>query len=96
MISKTAARHTNSGDRCQRGCSTCGSPSCLALVRAETSPTNWMDLLDRQIKLISSGHWGNSQIIHLAAFAAVAASGHRNTRRGLCARRLCMDLIRRV
>ena len=74
MMPKIAARHTHSGDHRQRGCLKCGSPSCLALVRAETSPTNWMDLLDRQIKLISSGHWGTNQIIHLAAFAAITAS----------------------
>ncbi|MEU6559104.1 hypothetical protein [Nocardia nova] len=51
-------------------CEKCGTPICLALVRVDTHPANWMDLLDRQFKLISSGHWGVDQVGYL--FAAVA------------------------
>ena len=50
-------------------CEKCGTPICLALVRVDTHPASWMDLLDRQFKLISSGHWGVDQVGYL--FAAV-------------------------
>ncbi|MEV6340926.1 hypothetical protein AB0M12_40180, partial [Nocardia vinacea] len=52
-------------------CPKCGTPLCLALVRAETPPTNWLDFLDRKSLLLSSGHWGWRQIGYLAALTGI-------------------------
>ncbi|MFI1920306.1 hypothetical protein [Nocardia sp. NPDC020380] len=50
---------------------------CLALVRAGTSPQDWKDFLDRQLRLLSSPHWTWSRTAQLIAipfgFATVAA-----------------------
>ncbi|MFI8974367.1 hypothetical protein ACIGO9_15880 [Nocardia asteroides] len=43
----------------------------MALVRADTPPESWKDLLDRQLKLISSGHWGAAQVGYFGAIIAV-------------------------
>ncbi|WP_194828244.1 hypothetical protein [Nocardia sp. XZ_19_231] len=50
-------------------CDKCSSPTCLALMRAETPPVNLLDFLDRQIKLITSNHWTWSTIGYCAALA---------------------------
>lgn len=54
-------------------CAKCHAPQCLALVRADTAPANWKDLIDRQLKLISSGHWGTAQIGYLGALLTIGA-----------------------
>jgi hypothetical protein len=38
-------------------CDACGSARCRALVRANKSPKDWKDVVDRMFLLISSGHW---------------------------------------
>ncbi|MFD3430704.1 hypothetical protein [Nocardia fluminea] len=57
----------------QLRCLKCGSPACLALVRAATPPVNVIDLLDRQFKLMSSGHWSWDHVGYFVVVAAVVA-----------------------
>jgi len=52
-------------DRCEK----CRSLTCLALMRAETPPVNLLDFLDRQVKLITSGHWTWSVVGYCVALA---------------------------
>ncbi|MEV6333483.1 hypothetical protein AB0M12_02090 [Nocardia vinacea] len=49
---------------------TCG-PDCLAHARAATPPMNWMDLLDRQLLLISSKHWTAKTTANFGAALAI-------------------------
>ncbi|MEU3010087.1 hypothetical protein [Nocardia asteroides] len=57
----------------QNRCRKCGSPACLALVRATTPPVNVIDLIDRQFKLMSSGHWSWDHVGYFVVVAAVVA-----------------------
>lgn len=42
-------------------------------MRAATPPKNWMDLLDRQLLLISSKHWTGKTAVYFGAALAVIA-----------------------
>ncbi|WP_328657063.1 hypothetical protein [Nocardia salmonicida] len=53
-------------------CRKCGSPACLALVRADTPPANLIDLIDRQFKLMSSGHWSWDHVGYFAVVVVIA------------------------
>ncbi|WP_405181738.1 hypothetical protein OG225_11830 [Nocardia sp. NBC_01377] len=50
-------------------CDKCRTITCLALMRAETPPVNLLDFLDRQVKLITSGHWTWNAVGYSAALA---------------------------
>lgn len=53
------------------GCGRCNSPICLALIRAATPPANLLDFLDRQLKLITSGHWSWRTVGYCTGLAAI-------------------------
>jgi hypothetical protein len=53
-------------------CLKCGE-DCLPHMRAATPPKNWMDLLDRQLLLISSKHWTGKTAVYFGAALAVIA-----------------------
>lgn len=61
----------NTGPQHSR-CRKCGSPACLALVRADTPPANLIDLLDRQFKLMSSGHWSWDHVGYFVVISIIA------------------------
>lgn len=52
-------------------CHKCDSPTCLALVRADDPPVGLFDFLDRQLKLISSGHWSWSTMGYCAVLVTL-------------------------
>ncbi len=62
----------NTGPQHSRCCK-CGSPACLALIRADTPPANLIDLIDRQFKLMSSGHWSWDHVGYFAVVIVIAA-----------------------
>ncbi|WP_280493682.1 hypothetical protein [Nocardia asiatica] len=55
-------------------CPKCDSPACLGLVRSESPPAGLLDFLDRQIKLVSSGHWHWSTVGYCAVIIGVVVA----------------------
>ncbi len=52
-------------------CTRCGSPNCLALIRADIPPVGLLDFLDRQFKLVTSGHWDWSTVGYCTALVGL-------------------------
>jgi hypothetical protein len=50
-------------------CRTCGSSTCLALVRADEAPKDWKDVVSRSLILVSSRHWSWSKTIQVLGTA---------------------------
>jgi hypothetical protein len=48
-------------------CARCDAPQGLALVRADTPPNDWKDLLHRMLMLVASGHWSARKTVQLVA-----------------------------
>ncbi len=67
------ADRTASPEPADASCTKCGSPACLALVRGTTPPANWIDFLDRLLRLVSSGHWTWIHIAYLTAITGALA-----------------------
>ncbi|MBB5915361.1 hypothetical protein BJY24_004273 [Nocardia transvalensis] len=42
-------------------------PDCLALIRAGDRPDHLLDFLDRQVKMLGSGHWSIKTTLNLLA-----------------------------
>lgn len=61
----TAVGTTNSAP-----CTVCGSTPCMALVRADIPPVGMIDLIDRTLARLTSGHWTARQSAHLGAIIA--------------------------
>ncbi|WP_306358989.1 MULTISPECIES: hypothetical protein [unclassified Nocardia] len=55
-------------------CLKCGT-RCLPWERSRTAPTGWMDLFDRQMVMLSSGHWAGRALLGLAVMVLIFAGG---------------------
>lgn len=54
-------------------CTVCGSTPCMALVRADVPTVGMIDLIDRTLARLTSGHWTARQSAHLGAIVAMVA-----------------------
>ena len=54
-------------------CTVCGANPCMALIRADIPPLGLVDLVDRTLARLVSGHWTIRDSLHLIALVTMIA-----------------------